>query len=284
MRGVLAMTFDELFGVQAEGDDRWSAAAAPATDERRLFGGLLLGQAIVAASAGTRRCHALHALFVGPGATGVGFEIAVARVRDGGSFATRQVEIRQRERLLLVGLSSHHDGDEGPEHQVAMPELPPPEALEDGRVARLRGAEARGSTPRRYLSEEMLDARPVEMDPEREPGIEGRRAVWFRPRAPIRGERAVHQAAIAFASDMGLVHVGLQAHHRLGDGTPLQAASLDHSIRFHRDAAADDWMLHVQRAPVMANGRGLSHASVFSRDGRLVASVSQEFLARRKRD
>ena len=277
------MTFDTLFALSAA-EAGWTAPGAPPTDEQRLFGGLLLAQAIVAASAGTRACHSLHALFIGVGWKEQPFDIAVERTRDGGSFATRRVEIRQRDRLLLAAYSSHHDGDEGPEHQMAMPALPPPETLEDQRAVRARRAEERGLPVTHYLAEEMLDMRAVELPIDREGGgVEGRRAVWFRPRAPITGGRAAHQAAIAFASDMGLVRAGLQAHYVLGDGGPLQAASLDHSMWFHRDAVANDWMLHVHRAPVTAHGRGLAHAAIFTRDGQLVASAAQEFLSRRRR-
>ena len=276
------MSFDELFALAPAGADRWTAPQPPQTDEPRLFGGLLLGHAIVAASMGTTRCHALHALFIGAGSKAAAMELAVTRTRDGRSYATRQVELRQEERLLLTGLTSHHEGDEGPEHQIQMPDLPGPETLEDQRVLRARHAEARGRTARNYLGEVMMDARPIEMPLDQAQGVEGRRAVWFKPRQPIRGGTAVHQAAIAFASDMGLVHVGMQAHNTLGDRGPLQATSLDHSLWFHSDGLANDWMLHVQRAPIATQGRGLAHASIFTRDGRLVASAAQEFMARRK--
>ena len=94
-------------------------------------------------------------------------------------------------------------------------------------------------------------------------------------------DTALHQAVIAFASDMGLVHVALQVHGTLGGADPLQATSLDHAIWFHKAADANDWLLHVQRSPVTAEGRGLSHGVIYARDGRLVGSVAQEFLARR---
>ncbi len=276
------MTFDDLFAL-AEAGHGWTAPGAPPTDETRPFGGLLLGQAIVAASAFTRRCHALHALFIGQGVSQLPFDVSVDRTRDGGSFTTRRVEISQRGRLLLAAYSSHHDGDAGPEHQAAMPVLPGPESLEDQRVTRAARAEQRGKPAPRILAEAMLDARPVELPPGSD-GVEGRRAVWFRPRQAIRGGPDIHQAVIAFASDMGLVRVGLQVHNTRGDGGPLQVASLDHAIWFHGDARADDWMLHVQRSPVAAHGRGLSQASIFTRNGKLVASAAQEFLARRRRD
>ena len=192
------------------------------------------------------------------------------------------MRISQEGRLLLLAMTSHHrGGDDGPEHQIAMPDVPPPEALEDQQRVRDARAQAKGRPFRRYLSEEMLDARPVEMPLGRDAGIEGRRALWFRPRRPIAGGEAVHQAAVAFASDMGLVQVGLQAHNTVGDRSPLQVTSLDHAIWFHREVSCDDWLLQVQRSPVAAYGRGLAHGAIFTRDGRLVASTTQEFLARR---
>ena len=275
------MTFDELFTLTGSGGGL-TGPAVPRTHEPRLYGGVLIGQAIVAASAGTRRCHALHGFFIGVGLMQMPFDIAVERTRDGGSFSTRRVEIRQSDKLLWAGYSSHHDGDEGPSHAMAMPDVPPPEALEEQTVTRDRAAVARGKPPRRFLPEVMLDARPVELPPAPPGAAAPARAIWVRPRTPVEGDAALHQAVMGFASDMGLVHVGLLAHRRAAGG-PLQAASLDHSMWFHREASANEWMLHVHRSPSAAHGRGYSQAGVFSRDGVLVASVTQEFLARNER-
>ena len=278
-----ALTFDDLFALVPAGIGAWTAAGAPQTDEARLFGGMLIGLAIVAASRETPRCHALHAFFIGPGSKQEAFAFAVERTRDGRSFATRRVEIRQRERLLLAVYSSHHAGDPGPEHQFVMPDVPAPEDVEDRRLTRARRAQERGTTARRYLAETMLDVRPFDLPDVASSGAIGRRAIWMHPRERLRGGRDIHQAAIAFASDVGLIGTGLRAHNHCGDGGEIEAASLDHSIWFHRDASADDWLLHVQCAPVAAHGKGLSQSAIFTRDGQLVASAAQQFLARRKR-
>ena len=115
------ISFGALLAMQEAGPGRWAASAAPATDEPRLFGGLLIAQAIAAASAGTRRCHALHAFYIGVGATTQPFELRIDTMRDGGSFATRRAEVWQGERLLLAGITSHHDGDAGSDVHAAMP-------------------------------------------------------------------------------------------------------------------------------------------------------------------
>ena len=223
----------------------------------------------------------MHAFYTGIGATGRPFDVRIDTVRDGGSFATRRAEVWQDGRLLLAGMTSHHDGDEGSDAHAAMPDLPPPDRLEDQRETRRRRPEAAGKPRRRYLVEEAMDIRPIDLPAAPGGSISGR-AAWFRPRNRLGGSPRLHRAAIAFASDTGLVHVGLMAHAARG-GREVQAASLDHAIWFHREADADGWMLHVQRATTLSGGRGLADARIFSQDGTLVASVAQEFLARTRR-
>ena len=276
------MTFDELFTLIPDGPERWTAAGAPPTDERMVFGGLVVGQAIVAASAEARRCHALHAYFIGMGAKQKQFEITVERTRDGGSFNTRRVEIRQEDKLLMAALTSHHDGDDGPEHQFSMPKVAGPEKLEDLYVGWRRHLQQQGRTVRNYLAEQMLEVRPVTSPAPHLFTAPATQAIWFKPRQLITGGVAIHQAAIGFASDVGLVRAGLQRHSQAGS-EQYQTASLDHSLWFHRDVLANDWMLHVMESPVAANGRGFSQAAIYTRDGVLVASVAQEFLARKSR-
>ena len=89
-----------------------------------------------------------------------------------------------------------------------------------------------------------------------------------------------HVAAFTYSSDMTLLGATL-VPHGLYIGSPgMQAASLDHSIWFHRPFRADEWWLYDQVTPSASGGRGLAIARVFSQDGRLVASVAQEGLIR----
>ena len=222
-------------------------------------------------------------MFVGTGEKQRPFDLSVERTRDGGSFSTRHVEIKQGERLLLAAYTSHHDGDEGPEHQVDMPKVTPPEKLEESLSIRQRRDTQAGKPLRRqYIADLMLDVRHVSDStfPQRE--SEPTLAVWFRSRKPIQGGPVTHQAAIAFASDVPLVHVGLMNHAPL-PSAPRQTASLDHTMWFHRDARADDWLLYTLHSPIVRSGRGLSHGSIFNRQGELVASVAQEFMSRNAR-
>jgi acyl-CoA thioesterase-2 len=251
-------------------------------EERRTFGGLLVAQALVGASSTVhqRPAHSLHLLFLTPGAARQQTTVKVERLRDGQRFSARQVQLLQSGKTLASGLVSFHQGDEGPSHQVQMPDAPDPETLEDQRDLRRRNAELRGKPARHFIAEELLDSRPVELPLDRTQGVEGRRFHWFKTRQMLAGGPILHQAMIAFASDMGMVHVGLRVHHQLGDSRAIDAASLDHAIWFHQPARADEWLLQVQRSSVTGNGRGWSRSFIFSRSGILVATVAQEFLAR----
>ncbi|MFN3945989.1 MAG: acyl-CoA thioesterase [Allosphingosinicella sp.] len=273
----------DVLSLEPLADGRFRAGT-PHGEERRIFGGQLIAQAVVAAARTTDKahCNSLHAYFVAAGDLKRPLILDVARVRDGRSFAARQVEVTQEDRLVFSAALSFHGGDPGPAHQVDMPDVPAPETLEDQREVRRRNAAAKGGTGKAFSAEQMIDARPVEQPVGRERGIEGRRCLWFRSRAPLGEDAVLHQAAIAYASDMGLVHVGLRPHMELGDGAPLDTASLDHAIWFHRPARADQWLLHVERSPIAADGRGLSFGTIYTRDGELVASVAQEILVRWK--
>ncbi len=276
------MTFDEMFQLTPAEPQCWTAAGAPPTDERVVFGGLVVGQVIIAASLENRRCHSVHAYFIGAGTKQLPFEILVEKTRDGGSFSTRRVEVGQGERLLMAAYTSHHDGDPGPVHQDGMPDVSGPEGIEDMFAGYRKHLEAQSRKPRRFLVEEMMEVRSVPADTSESATASAIQATWFKPRKFVEGGQAVHQAVVAFASDQGLVRAGLQRHSGIGNDK-YQTASLDHAIWFHRQVSANDWMLHVLHSPIAANGRGFSRGSIFTQDGTLVASVAQEFLARNNR-
>ena len=273
------MDLATLLTPSAEGGDRFAALSSE-SDERRTYGGVFIGQAIIAASATVpdAACHSLHLLFLGPGDNRSRTDLAVDRVRDGRSFAARSVRIEQGGALLATGLASFARPGEGFDHQVAMPDVPSPDAIEDQQETRWRNADARSRPRSIYASETMLDMRPHPMPP----GLAGeqRRCLWFRARSPLANDPSLHRAAIGFASDAGLVAIGLVAHNASGDERRIDAASLDHAIWFHRDARADDWLLHVEESIVTTHGRGHSRGLIFAPDGRLVASTAQEILAR----
>jgi acyl-CoA thioesterase-2 len=275
---------EEFISVEPAGEDCFVGLAGK-TDEPRTFGGLFAAQVLSAAAATVdgRKCNSLHLQFISSGDNRHSVTLAVERLRDGRSFSARQIRLAQNDRLLVTAFASFHGGDEGPDHQVVMPDVPDPNTLEDQRERRRRSWLTRGGTAPRYIAEELLDQRTAYTRVGLADGEEGQRAAWFRWRTQLGDDPALHQSAIAFASDMGLVQVGVIVENEIGSSRKLDASSLDHSIWFHRPARADEWLLHVQRSPVMTGGRGMTNGMIFDRSGQLVATVAQEILARYRR-
>ena len=60
----------------------------------------------------------------------------------------------------------------------------------------------------------------------------------------------------------------------------MMAASLDHSLWFHRPFRVDNWLLYTLASPVAHGARGFAMGTFHTRDGRLVASAAQEGLLR----
>ena len=106
--------------------------------------------------------------------------------------------------------------------------------------------------------------------------------VWLRAIGPLPGDPAIHRAVLAFLSDMTLLDAVLGAHGHSVFDIGLQVASLDHALWFHRPFRADDWLLYAQDSPTSCGARGFARGLLFTRDGRLVASVVQEGLIRPK--
>ena len=276
----MQISFDELMRLEKVFDDHFTTVA-PDGDYRRMFGGLLAAQALAGAAATVddRPCHSLHLLFMRSGLPKLPMEIKVDRLRDGRSFSARHVRISQNDHDLVTALCSFHGGDDGPAFSTIMPDVPPPESLSDQLDIRRVNAASGGRTLRPFLVESMLDIRAQDLPADEWPEGVPTRFFWFRSRRSISQSPLAHQFAIAFASDLGLVHVGVLPH-RVATGTHFDLTSLDHTIWFHRPALVDDWLLYVQQNTFSAEGRGLSHGAIFSKHGERVASVAQEILIR----
>lgn len=248
---------------------------------QRVYGGQVLGQALVAAARTVeegRICHSLHAYFLRAGDPSVPILYQVDRSRDGRSFTARRVVAIQHGRQIFTLAASFQRPEAGFEHQFPMPEVPPPEALEDERAARRRESLPEGL--RDWLtSARPFETRPVTLDPPI-----GRTArspfdnVWFRPVGSVPA--AAVQPLLAFASDATLLSTALLPHGQ-SIFSGLQVASLDHAMWFHRPFRFDDWLLYAQDSPSASGARGFSRGSIYTQDGVLVASVAQEGLIRR---
>lgn len=251
----------------------------------RVFGGQVLGQALVAAQRtveDARVAHSMHGYFILPGDIEAPIVYFVDRLRDGRSFTTRRVTAIQHGRAIFNMSASFQVVEDGPEHQVEMPDAPPPEELRsDLELVRAR-ADVIDEPLRSVLTQDRpIDFRPVDpvdpFHPRKQPPA---RLLWFRAIGPMPDSLLSHQAVLSYASDYGLLSTSLLPHG-LSVYTPsLQAATLDHAVWFHRPFRADEWLLYVMDSPAAGGARGFTRGTIYSRDGRLVASTAQEGLTR----
>lgn len=258
-----------------------------APGKRRLFGGQVLAQALRAACATVdgRLPHSLRAYFMRAGDASRPVLYEVERIRDGRSFATRRVVAIQNGQAIFSMDVSLQVEETGFEHAHPMPNVPLPDELEDDLaiVARIDGDHP-------ALSPMAGRARPFEMRsvfPPGSPAWQRNRywnPVWLRFAADVpAGDRALAVCLLAYASDMGMVSTAALPHNDVVSRSELQMASLDHALWLHRDVVMDDWLLFHKRTSAAQGSRGLVHAEFFSRDGSLLASVSQEGLLRTPR-
>ncbi|WP_088342772.1 MULTISPECIES: acyl-CoA thioesterase II [Rhodomicrobium] len=257
---------------------------SPQNNWKRVFGGQVVGQAMVAAARTVedRLAHSLHCYFLLGGDPKVPIIFEVDRIRDGSSFTTRNVVAIQHGAAIFSMSVSFHKQETGFSHQIRMPvvpgpdELPTEEEMKNAVPPNMRGfwelqrpIELRPVSLDRYLS-------PETADPEQR--------IWFRTKGALPDDKKLHQCALAYASDFTLLSAGLVPHARRPFDPALMMASLDHAVWFHRDFRADEWLLYVQDSPSAEGARVFCRGSIFSRDGVLVASVAQEGLVRVRRD
>jgi acyl-CoA thioesterase-2 len=248
----------------------------------QVFGGQVLGQALVAASRTVegRQVHSLHAYFLRRGDLSVPIVFEVDRSRDGRSFTSRRVVAIQHGQPILTMSASFQVAEPGLEHQARMPEAPPPESLRDlavveaemiermphkltGYFRNQRPFEFRAVSPDDYLTREKRPASKL---------------VWFRVIGELPDDQALHRCLLTYVSDYHLLPTSTMPHGV--NFLELQVASIDHAIWFHRDLRVDDWLLYAIESPSASGARGFSRGSIYSRDGTLVASVAQEGLIR----
>jgi acyl-CoA thioesterase-2 len=263
---------------------------SPQSRWQRVFGGQVIGQALVAAcrtveDVTARPPHSLHAYFLLGGDPKVPIIYEVDRIRDGKSFTTRNVKAIQHGHAIFSMSVSFHLSEPGLTHQVKMPVVPKPDELPSDEELKDRIYPLLPEPARRYYERERpIEFRPVEFSRYLgEKSENGRFDIWIRATGRLPDEPAIHQCVLAYASDMMLLDAALIPHGRSVFSEDIMAASLDHALWFHRPFRADEWLLYSQDSPSLADSRGFSRGLIFASDGTLVASVAQEGLLRQRR-
>jgi len=251
-----------------------------------LFGGQVLGQALIAAARTVdpeRTAYSCHAYFLRVGDASAPVIYQVKRIRDGGSFNTRHIVAIQHGRPIFDMSASFQVPEQGFEHQDSFPEdVPEPEGLKNQRELY---ADEHGDLPGILAASRPIEIRPIAPEyPRPAAPLPAASRSWFRATEPVGDDPGLHHALLAYASDFELLVTSLLPHGVSPLRREVFVASLDHALWFHRPFRIDDWLLYDIQSPNAASGRGLSWGRIYARDGRLVASVAQEGLMRRRKD
>ena len=250
-----------------------------------IFGGQVLGQALSAASQTVnddRSAHSLHGYFMRPGDPARPIVYEVDCIRDGKSFTTRRVVAIQKGRAIFSMSASFQIEEAGFEHQDSMPDVPGPHEIKSEIEMALSVKDKIPLSIRdKILCVKPIEIRPVNpINPFSPSKEKPERYVWFKTVRKMPDDIAIHRYLLAYASDFGLVATALYPHGHTFWERAMQVASLDHAMWFHRDFRIDDWLLYAMESPSASKARGLSHGNIFTQDGRLVASTTQEGLIR----
>lgn len=278
-------TVDELVALLAvEQLDEHTFIGQDADSVRqRVFGGQVLAQSLCAAyrtvPAG-RVAHSLSAYFLRGGIAGVPISYRVEPTRDGASFSARRIVADQDGRVIFSMMSSFHESEPGLDHADSTPAgvAPPADCppLSEVLGARSRRAVAAwqqewGVLETRFAS----DTSTLSVAGHSDAAMK----VWVRAESAMPEDPQLHQAFLAYASDLTLLAVSTVPHPVEFAGPDMTVASINHSMWFHRPVRADDWLLYDQVSPSASAGLGFSFGRLFS-EGRLVASCAQEGLIR----
>ncbi|WP_329406403.1 acyl-CoA thioesterase II [Nocardia vinacea] len=249
----------------------------------RTFGGQLVSQAIMAAGRtvdGDRPLHAVNAHFVRGGDVKKPIEYQVDRHRDGRSLANRTVTATQDGQELFVMLAAFQDWGKGLEHAHAQPEVPDPETLPRVEES-FAGLEDK-------LEMFVKAPHPIDMRYTNDPAwiLKGtgerlnHNRVWMRADGRLPDDPLIHVATLGYSSDTTVLDSIITTHGLSWGLDRIVAATINHSIWFHRPFRFDDWVLYATESPVAAGSRGLATGRFFSRSGELLATTVQEGIIR----
>jgi acyl-CoA thioesterase II len=277
--------FDELIEVLDlyHEDDDVFVGSHPSKNPPRTFGGLMMAQSFVAASRTRARNlppNALSAHFINGGDTGKDMQFTVVRLRDERRFANRRVDVTQDGILLATVMISYLAGGSGLEHNVEPPDVPDPENVPT-LTEQLRGYEDRVPLFVNALQ-------PIEWRYTNEPSWVMRdngneldyNRVWVKADGELPSDPVLHTATMLYSSDTTVLDSIITTHGLSWGYDRIFAATVNHSVWFHRQGNFNEWLLYSTSSPVASDSRGLGTGYFFDRSRRPVATVVQEGLVK----
>ncbi|XP_006825146.1 acyl-coenzyme A thioesterase 8-like [Saccoglossus kowalevskii] len=268
----------------------------PLLNTHRIFGGQVVGQALVAAGKTIDEqlhAHSLHAYFVRSGQNKKPVVYQVERTRDGNSFATRTIKaIQNGESILSMQVSFTKAEYSKFQHQYKMPEVPLPEELQsEVELTQKHLDENSHLFPDRlieYIRKRQAREIPLEVKPVSPPlpimfqFMYGdtdypRRMMWMKSKGIIGDDEHLNRCTVAYMSDMMLASTSWLSKPQTNIS---MMTSLDHSMWFHSPFRADQWLLYECESPHTGNGRGFNLGRIWTQEGTLAVSVAQECVIR----
>lgn len=285
-------TIDDLLNILTleQIDSHTFSGVSKSIGSPNVFGGQVLAQALHAAYKTIpeeRIVHSLHSYFLLPGNLSLPIKFQVTEMRNGGSFSTRRVTATQNDKTIFILAASFHKKENGHDHQESMiSDIKQPEELYTWTDMVEQFGDFIPRQMKEFLSiDRPVDFKPVEvvnpLAPEDLPAVE---EVWFKLKGNLDRELSIptKHEILTYISDYNILNAALKPHASKAHYGNTQMASLDHSMWFFRDFEYDDWMLFSAKSPTTSGARGFATGNIFTRDGKLIASVAQEGLMRPK--
>jgi acyl-CoA thioesterase-2 len=243
-------------------------------DYRRVFGGQILAQTLLAATAMAsegKEVKSLAQLFPREGHSDSPMRYAVTKHQEGRTFGSTgvvatQVDETGREKTVSVATVSLHTPEDGALRQDDAPDVGKPDAAT---------ATDLGMIPWETKVVDAVDLSSRDIGP-------ASYRFWMRTPA-LPDSAALHQALLAYATDLTIIGTALRPADGLSQADSMvrfHSAVTSHSLWFHQPLRVDEWLLIDQVSPVFAGSRVFGRGDVWSLDGRLVASFAQESMIR----
>jgi acyl-CoA thioesterase-2 len=260
-------------------------ATSPNEGWQRVYGGQVIGQALVAASrtvSTDRSAHSLHGYFLRAGDTDIPILYKVDRIRDGKSFTTRRVVAVQRGQAIFTMSISFQVDEGGLNHQFDMPDVPGPDDLQtEDEIRQVQSKNWPKEFQDSFSGSSAIQVKPIEpIDLLNPKPAEPVQRCWMRCGDKLPDDPRIHQCVLAYLSDWSLLDTATRPHAVSFMQDNVQVASLDHAMWFHRPFRADEWLLYDQDSPSASGARGFNRGLIYNQSGELVASTTQEGLVR----
>lgn len=276
-----AATLADVLTLEHVGPAAFRAPVRGRPGPPRVYGGQLAAQALVAAAATSPglAIRSLHGHFLTAGNSSRPLDYVAEPRTTSGNACTVSAHQGTAEVFRLLVSFGPHDGD--PCHTApppTPPQTPSPSSLGARQVSDpwIRALEATFPLYIRFVG--LPPRAAVDRGERPDPYV----ATWLRPRDPLPDDPKVHAAALAYMSDLFLLSSALLPHGRWVGDPGLSVASLDHSMWFHRQPRADDWVFYERRALWAGGGRAVARGTITDTAGNPLVTVMQEGLIRQR--